>query len=214
MNFIFDNIIFDFDGVILDSVPVKTNAFRIIFQEYGDDKVEKIIEYHLENGGLSRYEKIEYFFKVILGRKISKNEIDKYANLFSKITLNELAQKKYIITDTIKYIRTNYKKYNMHIASGASETDLKLICDKLDIAKYFISIHGSPKEKTILIKDILLSYSYKKKNTCLVGDSINDYKASAENGIDFFGFNNSSLKMLGYSYISSFQENNISKTLI
>ena len=56
------NIIFDFDGVVLDSVPVKTEAFIKLFQSYEKQHVDKLIEYHLKNGGKSRYLKIKYFY--------------------------------------------------------------------------------------------------------------------------------------------------------
>ena len=59
------NIILDFDGVILDSIPVKTEAFKQLFSDFSDDDVDLLIDFHLKNGGMSRYKKIEYFFKNI-----------------------------------------------------------------------------------------------------------------------------------------------------
>ena len=50
--------IFDFDGVIVDSVDIKTEAFGEIYSNYGSSITEKVKNYHIENGGLSRYEKI------------------------------------------------------------------------------------------------------------------------------------------------------------
>jgi len=204
INSSYKNIIFDFDGVILDSVPVKTEAFRILFQDFKDDSVNEIIKYHKINGGLSRYKKIEYFFISILKQSISEEKIIEYAYKFSEITLKELPNPKYIIEDTLNFIKNNYKKYNMHIASGSSEEDLKYICDKLDLTKYFISINGSPKEKSLLVEKILHEHNYEKRLTCLIGDSINDYEAAKSQGISFFGYNNDSLEKISYKYINSF----------
>ena len=56
-------IVFDFDGVVLDSVEIKTNAFAEIYSEYGSEIVSKVVEYHKRNGGLSRFEKFKYYHK-------------------------------------------------------------------------------------------------------------------------------------------------------
>ena len=55
------NIIYDFDGVICDSVNVKTEAFAKIYSEYGHSIVSKVVDYHNLHGGISRYEKIQVF---------------------------------------------------------------------------------------------------------------------------------------------------------
>jgi len=199
------NIIFDFDGVILDSIPVKTEAFRKLFELYDTQKVEELIEYHLQNGGKSRYVKIKYFFNEILKQEISEKEVLQYAESYSKLTKEELANKKYLISDSIGFIEQNHKKYNMHVASGADEVDLKYICDSLYLGKYFLSINGSPKIKSTIVKDILEQNSYIKEETILIGDSINDYEAANLNNIFFYGFNNLELNGLE-KYIYDFSK--------
>ena len=200
------NIIFDFDGVILDSVPVKTEAFRKLFEEYSEDQVQKLIEYHLENGGKSRYVKINYFFTTVVKKEISDKEVQNYAEKYSELTKIELSNKKYLIADTINFIKNNYKKYNLHIASGADESDLKFICERLELSKYFLSIHGSPKVKNEIVRDILKGNQYKKNETILIGDSKNDYEAANINNIEFYGYNNLRLKNLNHKYITSFSD--------
>jgi len=197
------NIIFDFDGVILDSVPVKTEAFRKLFENYPQDKVNQLIEYHLVNGGKSRYVKIKYFFNEILKQDISENEILQYAQKYSKLTKQELSNKKYLIEDTLNFIMNNHKNYNMHIASGADENDLKYICDRLGLEKYFLSINGSPMIKGIIVQEILEQNNYLREETILVGDSINDYEAAKANSIEFYGYNNENL--MQYNYIKDFK---------
>ena len=51
-------IIFDFDGVIVESINVKKEAFEKLYQKYGDEIVYKVIAHHMANGGMSRFEKI------------------------------------------------------------------------------------------------------------------------------------------------------------
>lgn len=199
------NIIFDFDGVILDSVPTKTEGFKKLFQNFSTDEVNKLVLYHELNGGKSRYVKIKYFFNELLHKDISEQEILEYANKYSEITKEELTNPKYIIEDTLNFIKTNHKKYEMHIASGADEEDLKYICEKLDLTKYFLSINGSPKIKSEIVKDILLDNSYDINETILIGDSVNDFDSAKDNGIDFFAYNNQKLKS-HYKYIDKLKD--------
>ena len=41
-------IIFDFDGVLAESVEVKTKAYALIFQEEGKEVVRQIVDFHLK----------------------------------------------------------------------------------------------------------------------------------------------------------------------
>jgi beta-phosphoglucomutase-like phosphatase (HAD superfamily) len=69
------NILFDFDGVILDSMPIRDYGFKKIFEDYDDDLVNKFLKYHNRNGGLSRYVKIKYFYNKLLKQEISEEKI-------------------------------------------------------------------------------------------------------------------------------------------
>ena len=58
-----EGVIFDFDGTIVDSVNIKTNAFAKIYEPFGKNIVKKVIKHHNENGGLSRFEKFKHYHK-------------------------------------------------------------------------------------------------------------------------------------------------------
>jgi len=200
------NIIWDFDGVILDSMPIRDYGFRKIFEDYDYILVKKLLEYHHQNGGLSRYVKVRYFFGELLNKDISEEDINKLANNFSIIMKKELANKKYLIKDSVDFIKENYQKYNFHIASGSDEKELRYLCKELDIYKYFLSINGSPIHKNELVKNILNENKYIQNETILIGDSGNDYEAAKIHNIDFYGFNNLKLQKYSKVYIKSFNE--------
>ena len=63
MKNIVDSILFDFDGVIADTVEIKTRAFYSIYEEYGTAIAEKAVEHHILNGGMSRFEKVKFYHK-------------------------------------------------------------------------------------------------------------------------------------------------------
>jgi len=199
------NILFDFDGVILDSMPIRDYGFKKIFENFDTVLIEKLLDYHSKNGGLSRYVKIKYFYNEILGREISEDMLQHYADDFSRIMKRELINKKYLIADTTNFIKSNFEKYNLHIVSGSDESELRFLCKELGISNYFKSIHGSPTHKNELIKSLLLDNKYMSGETILIGDSINDYEAASVNNINFYGFNNIDLIKVSAKYLNNYQ---------
>lgn len=199
------NILFDFDGVILDSMPVRDFGFREIFKSYDENLVQKLIEYHTLNGGLSRYVKIRYFYEELLDEDISEEKVQELAQKFSEIMRKELPNKKYMIEETVKFIEDNHEKYNLHIVSGSDGDELRFLCKELEIDKFFLSIDGSPTPKNQLVAHVLQENNYLENETILIGDSINDYEAARVNNIDFYGFNNKELINYSKTYIDNFE---------
>lgn len=54
-----------------------------------------------------------------------------------------------------------------------------------------------------MVKNLLEKENYKKTETILIGDSVNDYEAAKINNIKFYGFNNLELRELD-SYIENY----------
>ena len=48
-------IIFDFDGVIVESIDSKTRAFSQIYSKFGRDIIKKVVSHHENNGGMWPY---------------------------------------------------------------------------------------------------------------------------------------------------------------
>ncbi|MDA9002590.1 HAD hydrolase-like protein [Flavobacteriaceae bacterium] len=201
------NILWDFDGVILNSMKVRDWGFEEIFKNFDQELINELLIFHRKNGGLSRYVKIRYFYEKILSKSISKEKIDKYAESFSVLMKMELIKSENLILDSLDYIKTNHQKYNFHIVSGSDQLELRFLCKELKIAQYFNSIHGSPTPKNQLVSNLLDTYQYDKENTCLIGDSINDYEAAEYNEISFFNYNNNEIRSLGKE-INSFKDFN------
>ena len=194
-------ILWDFDGVILDSMKIRDWGFEEIFKSFEKDKVTLLLAYHRKNGGLSRYVKIRYFYEIILGEQITEQEVQKYANAFSLLMKKELINPKNLIEDSLNFIKENHKKYNFHIVSGSDQNELRYLCQELKITHFFNSIYGSPVLKNKLVKDLLKANKYKLDEVCLIGDSINDYEAAIYNSILFYGYNNTDLIIRSRQYI-------------
>jgi phosphoglycolate phosphatase-like HAD superfamily hydrolase len=200
----FEVILWDFDGVIIDSNSVREFGFREVLKEFDPEEVEQLIHFHNANGGLSRYVKFRYFYEEILKRQISDSKVQELANSFSAIMVKSLPNPELLIEETVRFIQKMYSQgKQMHIVSGSDGNELRSLCSRLGLSKYFLSINGSPTPKTTLVKSIVENSNIAASQYCLIGDAVNDYDAAKANTITFFGFNNASLSNFG-NYIDKF----------
>lgn len=197
-------ILWDFDGVLMDSMPVRDRGFEIVLSSYPQHEVEQLLIYHRQNGGLSRYVKFKYFFEQIRKEPITNAQIDSLASEFSEVMRRELVNSGLLIDESVEYVKQNYRKFKMHVVSGSDQTELRYLCEVLGLKNYFESINGSPTPKKELVYSILNSYKYTPEEIVLIGDSMNDYDAASLHGIDFYGYNNTRLEGIGVGYIQAF----------
>jgi phosphoglycolate phosphatase-like HAD superfamily hydrolase len=195
-------ILWDYDGVLMNSNPVRNLGFEKVLNEFPPAQVAQLMEFHRDNGGLSRYVKFRYFFETIRGEKITEEAIKVWAEKFSVIMKDLLINPELLILETLSFVKRNYQKYPMHIVSGSDGEELRYLCKMLDIAKYFKSIHGSPTPKKQLIDQLLKENNYANKQCILIGDAINDFDAAQFNSIDFMAYNNASLDTLSTKTIA------------
>ena len=198
------SIIFDFDGVVLDSMPVKDKGFELLFADFDKAAVDKLLEYHRNNGGISRFVKIRYMFEKILGKSITEEIVTEYAERYSKLMLAELTDKKYIIPETLDFIKRHYTHIPMHVASGTEQKELRYLCKCLDLTQYFVSVYGSPRPKNDVVADIVVENGYDRYQVAMIGDSRADYDAAKHSGLIFCGFNGERLREFSDYYIDDY----------
>jgi HAD superfamily hydrolase (TIGR01549 family) len=200
----FRTILWDFDGVLMDSMPVRDKGFEEVLVNYPLEQIEQLLAYHRQNGGLSRYVKFRYFFEQIRQEAVSEEKINQLALSFSQIMRKALIKPELLIEDTLNFVKANQHLYNMHVVSGSDQNELRYLCQTLKLDQYFISIHGSPVAKKEIIHELLTSYKYHAQDVALIGDSVNDFEAAQINGIDFYGYNNRQLLNITSNYIHQF----------
>lgn len=194
---------FDFDGVIADSLDVKTQAFGKLFKDYGKDVVKKVIDYHMDNGGVSRYEKFRYYYRNILNKEITQEIIDELDRKFSEIVAEKVASAPFIegVMDFIR--KLNERKKECFIISATPQKEIKDIARLRRIDGLFKEIVGSPAKKKENLKKLLKKYNINQNEAVYFGDARSDYEAAAENDIDFIGITrdeNSELEPLSDIY--------------
>lgn len=205
-----ENMIFDFDGVIYDSVKIKNNAFKKIVKGYNLSIQKKFFKFHLNNLGVSRYKKFE-FLKNRLIKSKNKDFINDNSIKYKKILSNDLKKAK-LIPGANLFIK-KYKKFNLFVSSGTPENDLKKICKEKKIEIYFKKIMGSPKNKSQHISDLKKRFKINKKNTIFFGDSTTDFDAAKKFNLAFIQVGNNMKNSKVKLKIKDFHDNKIKEYL-
>lgn len=176
-------IIFDFDGVIVESADIKTEAFKELFCDY-PQKIGKILRYHLENAGISRYVKFRYIYEQILRKELLKDREIGLGERFSQIVQQKILSAPFV-AGAKKFLDTYRNSYQFFIASGTPKEELCNIIYLKGLQGYFKAIYGSPKEKIDIINDIIKDYNFAKDEVAYVGDARSDRIAAKQAGIVF-----------------------------
>ena len=180
-------IVFDFDGVIVDSNEVRMNGFIRLYQNRYPWAIDEFRRYLRLNSGLSRYKKIEYFYKNILRIEPELIILTKDAEDYSSIVTSDVIKAPFI-DGSIDFIKKNINRFEYAMISSSNQLELIKICMSRDIDKYFTEILGSPIEKNKNIERFIRNKNAIKSEIVYVGDTKYDEIAALNSGISFIGF--------------------------
>ncbi len=176
-------IIFDCDGVILNSNSLKTDAFRLTLAEEPEGRVKEFIEYHKKFGGVSRYKKFNHYFTRINKTRNPDEHIKKAVTYYG-----DIVQKMLLECDTIpgilEYLGQIQNDYDIYVVSGGAQVELRDVFRQRGLSKYFSNIFGSPQDKNEILTN--LKTQGKLSTPCYYfGDSELDKQMADHFGFDF-----------------------------
>lgn len=178
------NIFFDFDGVLAESVHVKTQAYHDLYLPYGKEIASKVVEHHRANGGVSRYEKFKIYHREFLNEVIDSKKVDELSKKYSELVVDKVVKAPEI--NGAAYFLEKYKnKLNYWVITGTPIKEIEKITELRNINQYFIELCGSPTKKWEWTEYLLDKYELKRKETLFLGDAMSDYKAAQEFKLHF-----------------------------
>ena len=179
-------LFFDFDGVLADSVEVKTRAFAEIFKEFGPRVQEKVVEHHRSNGGMTRKDKFVYYYKNFVKLPLSSAELEGLCRKFSALVVDEVVD-----SDEIPGALNILKKWSVSvpcfIVSATPDDEIIKIVTRRGLAGHFREILGSGRTKTENLSHLLKKYDLFPETSIFFGDAESDYRAAMACGVHFFG---------------------------
>ena len=178
-------LVFDFDGVILESADIKTGAFRELFSSY-PDKVEAIVAYHEANAGISRFEKFRRIYRNFLDRPLGVEEERALGEQFSDLVVDEVMRCPFV-PGALELLKAYFREHPLFLASGTPEGELRRLVEARNLTVFFRGVYGSPKGKSAILEEILSMTKAPRAALLFVGDGRSDYEAAKAAGVGFIG---------------------------
>lgn len=176
-------IFFDFDGVLAESVSIKTEAFRQMYLQHGEEFAKRVVDHHVANGGVSRFEKFKIYNGEWLGEEVTPELSKKLAQQFSDLVVEGVINSDEV-TGAMDFLNTSeaYKKY---IITGTPTVEIKPILEGRKMDHFFVEAYGSPEKKDYWVKHIMKKENLTSEQCVFVGDALADYNAAKANNLTF-----------------------------
>ena len=178
-------MVFDCDGVVLDSNVVKTEAYFCAAKNLGatDIQAQALVDYHVKLGGISRYHKFDWYLREVLNQPVTETAIQKLLDSFSREL--EVGLMQCNLAKGIFDLREATPDANWMILSGGDQQEIRNLFTKRKIAHMFNGgLFGSPDNK-----DVVLAREKANGNisqpALFLGDSKYDFEAATRAGLDF-----------------------------
>ena len=178
-------LVFDFDGVILESADIKTRAFRELFSAY-PDKVDKIVAYHEANAGISRFKKFRHIYRHMLGKPLGQEEERTLGERFAALVVEEVIRCPFV-PGALEFLQAHSHEHALFVASGTPEDELRRLVAARDLTVLFRGVYGAPKEKSAILEEILATTKTPRAALLFIGDGRSDYEAAKAAGVEFIG---------------------------
>lgn len=180
------SLVFDCDGVILDSNRVKTDAFYQSALPYGEAAAQAMVDYHVANGGVSRYLKFAHFLEQLVPEyavRRSGPNLDELLEHYANAALEGLLNCK--VAPSLKQLRKRTPNARWLIVSGGDQAELRHVFAQRGLAELFDGgIYGSPDTKDEILARELQNATIQTP-ALFLGDSKYDHQAASTAGLDF-----------------------------
>lgn len=176
-------LFWDFDGVIKDSVEVKTHAFVKLFQTFGNEVAERVREHHEAHGGMSRFDKVPLYLQWA-GEEPGLPRVSEFCDQFSQLVLQGVIDAPWVPGVEI-YLRTNPHQQTFALVSATPQDELEQILHALDLTRCFADIFGAPTRKKDAICMALAARGLDPCDCLMIGDARADLEAAEANQVPF-----------------------------
>jgi HAD superfamily hydrolase (TIGR01549 family) len=183
----FEAIFFDFDGVLVESVDIKTSAFARLYAGHGEPVADAAVAYHLQNLGISRFVKFRHVQEHILhGAPLRPDEEDTLSRRFSTLVVDAVVAASEV-PGAEAFLRRASRQMPLFVISGTPEQELADIVDRRGLAEYFTAVRGAPDTKPVLAQRVLAAHGLQASKVLMIGDSTTDFDCARECKLRFLG---------------------------
>lgn len=179
-------LILDFDGVVLESVNIKDQAFYDLFDQISDEQRRAVMAYHLERPGLPRKPKIAGMLSDLISHGADPDPalVDALAKRFSDLVIHKILQAPLVAGIERAVQRAEGQCW---VVTAGPEDETKMICEKRQILPWFQAVYGSPTRKSENLSKLCKTQGLDPRRALFIGDNFSDFEAAKANGIHFLG---------------------------
>ena len=181
-----DALLLDFDGVILDSVPIKIDAFLKIYANEPPEKLQAVFDHQRAHGGVTRRVKFRHFETQVFGRTVTDEIIESLSASYTRL-VHEAVLTCPFIPGARELLECAHGRAAMHVISGTPHEELADIVNRRGLAPYFATLHGAPATKLDAFREIVSTRGYLPHRVLAIGDATTEFLAATELGIPFLG---------------------------
>lgn len=179
-------IVFDCDGIIIESVDAKNAAFGRVCDEIAPKFTPAFIEYSTLHGGASRFEKFTWLIEQAENRAVTEQELRVMSEKFHTYCIEAVLAAP-VVPGFLDTAERWLGKAPMYVASGTPHYELVEIIERHGLTKYFAGVLGTPPAKAALLASCMRDALAKPEHTVMVGDSKTDLDAALIVGTKFYG---------------------------
>lgn len=182
----YDAIFFDFDGVLVESLRIKADAFSALYEEFGAEVLARVLAHHKANEGISRLTKIRHCHKEFLGVDLTERELAALGRRYSSLVEDAVVSCPGS-PGAEAFLDAHHKRIALFVVSGTPESELNRVVERRGMGAYFRAVHGSPRLKDDIVSQVVAENGYQAKRTLFVGDAMADFEAARATGVPFIG---------------------------
>jgi phosphoglycolate phosphatase-like HAD superfamily hydrolase len=180
----YKTIVFDCDGVVLDSNVVKTEAYFRTAKNLGatDAQAQALVDYHVKLGGISRYHKFDWYLREVLQQPVTEAAVQKLLDSFSQEL--EVGLMQCNLAKGLFALREKTES-NWLILSGGDQQEIRDLFANRKIAHMFNGgLFGSPDNKDLVLAREMANNNISQP-ALFLGDSKYDFEVATRAGLDF-----------------------------
>ncbi|MBC7755963.1 MAG: HAD family hydrolase [Bdellovibrio sp.] len=186
----YKTIVFDCDGVVLNSNQTKIDAYFAVAKKMGgtDAQAQAFVDHHVAKGSFPRNGKTEYYLTEIVKQPVTDAIMQQYMQAFEDVLDVTLMQCE--IAAGLDTLKAATPQATWMLLSGGDQAELRRIFSRRTVGNvnlgqlFEAGIFGGPDKKDdVLAREI--TNGNLKFPALFVGDSKYDHQAASRAGLDF-----------------------------
>mgnify|MGYP001574211189 CR=1 FL=1 len=181
---LFDDIIFDFDGVLFDGMYPVNKAVELMIKAKGDQNIPATSAVTLDDIAVSFQSPFQKFYRRFGIFLDTPKDIEEFKVAYRKIqsqinaehhTPATIFPEVHDVLESLRLAKNDHPHLRVHIISAGSEKHIQHILAEAGITQDFDQIHAECHDKFAMI-DAIAQQSSAREKTVMIGDLPSDIK--------------------------------------